>query len=106
MVTGAHNKSLELTPKGPTGTVGEAPLYCGLGSYSAAQLNSMLGSPAWRLMLWACGLSDAPIQVVPDGGMLAVFQARWDAATERHKEQICTADRWTVVPLTFSPALL
>ncbi len=45
-----HNKSLELTPKALTGTVAEAGIDCGSDSYSAAQLNSMLGSHdyPWR----------------------------------------------------------
>ncbi len=39
-----HNKSLELTPHEPTGTVVGAVIDCGLGSYSAALLNSLLGA--------------------------------------------------------------
>ena len=41
--TGLPNKSLELTPQIATGTVAYALVNCGLGSCSAAQLNSMLG---------------------------------------------------------------
>ncbi len=45
MPSGAPNKSLELTPKGPTGTAARVSYRLGAREVAAAQLNSMLSCP-------------------------------------------------------------